>query len=90
MAEKKYVGAEALIRLVAQLKNGFAQATHKHGLNDIEDYAVDSSLSTTSANPVQNKVVASKFDDVYTKSQVDSALSTITNDAIDTMFDAID
>ena len=64
MAEKKYVGAEALIRLVAQLKAGFSQIGHKHTTSDIEDYTVDSSLSSTSTNPVQNKAIKAEFQSV--------------------------
>ena len=67
MAEKKYVGTEALIRLIAQLKAGFATLNHQHKLEDIADYTVDSALSGTSANPVQNKVLKSKFDETETK-----------------------
>lgn len=64
MAEKKYVGTEAFIRLVAQLKAGFATLTHTHKLEDITDYTVDSALSGTSTNPVQNQALKSKFDSV--------------------------
>lgn len=64
MAEKKYVGAEALIRLVAQLKAGFASKVHEHTLADITDYNVDSSLSSTSTNPVQNNVLNAKFEEL--------------------------
>ena len=34
-----------------------APSVHKHNLSDITDYAVDDVLSSTSTNPVQNKVV---------------------------------
>lgn len=61
MAEKKYVGAEALIRLVAQLKTGFASMVHKHKIKDIEDYVVDVALSDTSTNPVENKAIKAEF-----------------------------
>ena len=76
MSEKKYVGSEALIRLVAQLKAGFASLTHTHTISDITDYTVDSSLSSTSTNPVQNKVVNSAISSnlnsakAYTDSEV--------------------
>lgn len=61
MAEKKYVGSEAFIRLVAQIKAGFASLTHTHKLEDITDYKVDAALSSTSANPVQNKAIKAEF-----------------------------
>lgn len=34
-----------------------APSVHKHSLSDITDYVVDDVLSSTSTNPVQNKVV---------------------------------
>lgn len=61
MAEKKYVGVEALIRLVAQVKTGFASMVHKHEIKDIEDYVVDAALSDTSTNPVENKAIQAEF-----------------------------
>lgn len=61
MSEKnQYVGLEALIRIIAHIKAGFATLGHKHPLEDIEDYVVDNDLSSTSTNPVQNKVITAK------------------------------
>lgn len=62
MSDKtKFVGTEALIRLIAQIKSSFASLVHKHKLEDIEDYVVDSTLSSTSTNPVQNKILNEQF-----------------------------
>lgn len=62
MSEKnQYVGLEALIRIIAHIKAGFATLGHKHPLEDIEDYVVDDILSSTSTNPLQNKVIAEKI-----------------------------
>ena len=44
------------------LKNTFASLSHKHTISDITDYEVDTALSPTSTNPVQNKVVDAEFD----------------------------
>lgn len=84
MSEKKYVGSEALIRLVAQLKAGFASLTHKHSISDITDYTVDSSLSSTSTNPVQNKVVNSAISSNLSsaKSYTDSEVAKVTGGTI--------
>lgn len=46
-----------LTELVELCKETFASITHKHTLNDITDYTVDSTFSSTSTNPIQNKVV---------------------------------
>jgi hypothetical protein len=54
---KNYLDLPGVSRLLENLRNTFATLVHKHTLSDIEDYTVDSELSTTSANPVQNKVV---------------------------------
>lgn len=54
---KKYLGSDGLIRLVANIiakLNTKADANHTH--------AVDSALSTTSTNPVQNKVIKTQLD----------------------------
>lgn len=60
----------------------------KTKLADIENGAnktiIDSSLSSTSTNPVQNKVVNETFLNYYTKTQIDS-LELITIDDIDTI-----
>lgn len=56
MSEKKYLGSDGLIRLVANLINQFANKEHTH--------PVDSELSSTSINPVQNQALKSKFDEV--------------------------
>lgn len=84
MSEKKYVGSEALIRLVAQLKAGFASLTHKHSISDITDYTVDSSLSSTSTNPVQNKVVNSAISSNLSsaKSYTDSEVAKVTGGTV--------
>lgn len=52
-----YLDLSGVSRLIENLRNTFARLVHKHTLSDIEDYTVDSELSATSTNPVQNKVV---------------------------------
>lgn len=46
-------------RVINNIASVFAKITHSHKLSDITDYKVDTSLSSTSVNPIQNKVVNS-------------------------------
>lgn len=55
--QKKYVSLSKLSTFLDNLKTTFASLGHKHTINDLTDYTVDTSLSSTSTNPVQNKVV---------------------------------
>lgn len=57
----KFLDLGGLNRLVENLKKTFAQIIHKHTLSDIEDYVIDSTLSSISVNPVQNKTVNEAF-----------------------------
>lgn len=71
MAKKKYLDLTGLERFLTKLKTLFASATHTHKIADMTDFSVDSSLSSVSTNPVQNKAVksalASKMDMFSTK-----------------------
>ena len=58
----KYVTPRRLSTFLENLKNIFASITHKHILSDITDYEVDTALSSTSTNPVANKVIDAEFD----------------------------
>ena len=58
MATNKYASLNTLREFLENLKTIFASITHKHTMSDLTDYTVDAELSTTSTNPVQNKVVA--------------------------------
>ena len=58
---KKYAGLDALRTFLDNLKNTFAALNHAHKISDLTDYTVDKTLSTTSTNPIQNKVVAEKI-----------------------------
>lgn len=62
MAQKKYVSLTRLSNFLDNLKTKFSELGHKHTISDITDFAVDSSLSSTSTNPVQNKVLDAEFD----------------------------
>ena len=59
---KKYVSLSKLSVFLDNLKNTFAALGHKHSMSDISDYKVDSTLSSTSTNPVQNKVIDAELD----------------------------
>lgn len=64
MANKKYVSLSKLETFLDNLKGTFALLTHKHTTADLTDYAVDTSLSSNSTNPVQNKVLDAEFEAV--------------------------
>lgn len=69
MANKKYVSLSKLQTFLDNLKDTFALLSHKHTMSDITDYkaiTVDSALSSTSTNPVQNKVIDAEFDAIST------------------------
>ena len=59
---KKYVSLSKLSTFLDNLKNNFADTTHEHTMSDITDYKVDTELSSTSTNPVQNKVLDAEFE----------------------------
>lgn len=61
-SNKKYISLSRLSTFLDNLKNTFALLSHTHKLSDITDYTVDTSLSSTSANPVQNKVIDAEFE----------------------------
>ena len=76
MAEqKKYAGLDTLRTFLDNLKSTFASFSHSHTLSDITDYTVDSQLSSTSINPVQNKVINTEFQTInQTIAEYDTAL----------------
>lgn len=62
MSQKKYVSLSKLSTFLDNLYNKFSSLGHKHTLDDITNYTVDSQLSSTSINPVQNKVIDAEFE----------------------------
>ena len=60
----KYISLSKLSAFLDNLKNTFAPLSHKHSISDVTDYTVDSALSPTSTNPVQNKVIDEEFEAV--------------------------
>lgn len=63
---KKYVSLSKLSTFLDKLKTTFAPLSHTHKLSDLTDYTVDTALSETSTNPVQNKVLNEEFDSIAT------------------------
>lgn len=81
--EKKYVSLSKLSTFLDNLKTKFATITHTHKISDITDYKVDNALSSTSENPVQNKVLNEEFDAIsdameILEKDIDSKVSTTT------------
>lgn len=64
---KKILDLSSLSSFLDNIKETFALISHGHSVNDLTDYTVDSSFSSTSENPIQNKTV-------------NNALLTIAND----------
>ena len=61
MSQKKYISLNRLSDFLDNLKDTFAVLSHKHAVDDLTDYTVDTELSSTSTNPVQNKIIDAEF-----------------------------
>ena len=61
MAQEKneFLDESGLQSVINKFVALFAKITHTHKLSEISDYTVDSAMSSTSTNPVQNKVINS-------------------------------
>ena len=59
MAQEKneFLDESGLQYVINKFVTFFAKITHTHKLSEISDYTVDNSLSSTSTNPVQNKII---------------------------------
>ena len=57
--KEEFLDESGLQYVINKFMTLFAKIMHTHELSDISDYTVDSSLSSTSTNPVQNKAVNS-------------------------------
>lgn len=66
MSQKKYASLQTLQNFLNNLKTIFADISHKHTIEDLTDYKVDTALSSTSVNPVQNKVIDAEFEAIAT------------------------
>lgn len=62
MSQKKYVSLSKLNVFLDNLRNKFAAKTHEHTVSEIKDYKVDTELSSTSTNPVENKRLNEEFE----------------------------
>ena len=69
-----YMGEEAASAIIANIKENFSPISHKHSKSDIKDLIVDSELSSTSTNPIENKAVYAAINE-----NVDSLLEDIEN-----------
>ena len=61
---KKYVSLDKLLYFLNKLNSRFSSIVHKHNISDIQDYVVEENLSSTSNNPVSNKAIKEKFDEI--------------------------
>ena len=73
--KNKYVSPSKLSLFLENLRTIFAPLVHTHKISEISDYTVDNVLSSTSTNPVQNKVLDAEFQAISDALQVyDAAL----------------
>ena len=79
MAQKKYVSLSRLSTFLDNLKTTFSSLGHKHKLSDITDYTVDSTLSSTSTNPVQNNVIKASLDEKVSNTRTVNGKALSTN-----------
>lgn len=61
---KKYVSFARLSTFLDNIRLLYSQIGHKHTISDMTDYKVDAELSSTSTNPIQNKVVDAEFEEI--------------------------
>lgn len=62
MAKNKFLDLSGVGYFLDKCKDIFASITHEHTLNEITDYTIDAELSSTSANPVENKIIKTEID----------------------------
>lgn len=77
----QFLDFKGLSEFLKGLFGKFSEIGHKHTTSDITDYVVDSSLSSTSTNPIQNKVINAEFDAV---SEAMGALEAAIDEKLDT------
>jgi hypothetical protein len=63
---KKYVSLTRLSNFLDNIKAKYSKIGHKHTMSDLTDYKVDTTLSSTSNNPIANKTVDAEFDAIAT------------------------
>ena len=82
METRKYVSLNKLSVFLDNLKSVFANITHTHTKSEITDLVIDTELSSTSENLVQNKVVGLALESIVeqTNAEFDSI-----NDKIDSI-----
>ena len=62
--EKRFLGEIGLPQLIELIKSEFAKLVHTHTKSDIIDLEVDTTLSSSSENPIQNQAVATVIDEL--------------------------
>ena len=81
--EQKFLGKLGLSQLITEIKSGFANIVHQHTKADITDLEVDTTLSSTSENPVQNNVLKMEFDAINNELSQKSQVQIVTWEADD-------
>lgn len=70
-------------KVIDNIKTMFAKLSHSHKLSDISDYTIDSAMSSTSMNPVQNNVLKMEFDAINNELSQKSQVQIVTWEADD-------
>lgn len=65
----KYLNFDGLSHFLSKLRGVFSVVGHTHTKSEITDYVVDSAMSSTSTNPVQNKVINTALSDKVSMSR---------------------
>lgn len=60
----KYISLNRLSNFLDNIREKYSQIGHKHTISDITDYTVDTELSSTSNNPVANRIIDAEFEAV--------------------------
>ena len=61
---KNYLDLTGLTRFLQKLRTTFASLVHTHTKDEITDLVIDTEMSDTSENPVQNKTINAKLDEI--------------------------
>jgi len=61
--QNKYLDLLGLSFLIRQFKGLFSKIDHTHTKSEITDYIVDSVISSTSSNPIENKAVFASLEE---------------------------
>ena len=76
-----FLSLTGLTKFFNNLKETFASINHTHTLDQVTDFNIDTTMSSTSTNPVQNKIVKAALDnkadvELITTADIDAICNT--------------